>query len=87
MDFVRGEVVCSRAGHDKGSFFTIVRIENGFAYIADGRGRSVLDPKKKNLLHLAQTKTVLSEQILRDDSTVRRALKGFMNSPETLTGR
>ena len=59
MQFVKGMIVRSKAGHDKGKFFAVVRIENGFAYLSDGKGRSLEFPKKKNLIHLAPTKTVL----------------------------
>ena len=32
-----GMVVKSMAGHDSGSYYAVMRVENGFAYIADGK--------------------------------------------------
>lgn len=43
------------AGHDSGSYYAVIRAENGFAYIADGKLRKVEKPKKKNPLHLQKT--------------------------------
>ena len=50
-----GMVVKSMAGHDSGSYYAVIRAENGFAYIADGKLRKVEKPKKKNPLHLQKT--------------------------------
>ena len=36
-----GMVVKSMAGHDSGSYYAVMRVENGFAYIADGKLRKV----------------------------------------------
>lgn len=52
---VAGMVVKSMAGHDSGSYYAVIRAENGFAYIADGKLRKVEKPKKKNPLHLQKT--------------------------------
>ncbi len=77
MRFRRGTVAASKAGHDKGSFFAVVRIEDDLAYIADGKGRRLSDPKRKKLIHLAFTDTVLSEQIMNDDSKLSEAIDSF----------
>ena len=50
-----GMVVKSMAGHDSGSYYAVIRAENGFAYIADGKLRKVEKSKKKNPLHLQKT--------------------------------
>ena len=54
-----GMVVKSMAGHDSGSYYAVIRVENGFAYIADGKLRKVESPKKKNPLHLQKTLTTV----------------------------
>ncbi len=77
MRFQRGTVVASKAGHDKGSFFAVVRVENDMAYIADGKGRSISEPKRKKLIHLAFTDTVLDEQVMNDDSKLSEAIDRF----------
>ena len=77
MQLVKGMVVRSKAGHDKGKFFVVVKVEKGLAYIADGIERKALAPKKKNPLHLAGTSTVLNEQSLLTDSKICEIIAEF----------
>ena len=62
MDITAGTVVIAKAGRDKGGCFVVMRFENGFAYIADGKRRKVEAPKKKNPLHLQMTRRILDVQ-------------------------
>ena len=64
MQFVKGMVVRSKAGHDKVQFFVVSDIRDNYIYIIDGKYKTALNPKKKNPLHLAPTSTVLNEQSL-----------------------
>ena len=80
-DMKPSDIVQSLAGHDKGSLFFILRMEDGFAWVADGRLRSCTKPKRKNVRHLAYRATGVSpvaERIARGesvaDSEVRKAL-------------
>ena len=77
MNFKRGTVVRTKAGHDKGSFFAVIRIEKDMAYIADGNVRKLSSPKPKKLIHLAFTRTVLDEQTMNDDTKIRLELAPF----------
>jgi len=48
-----GRLVCSVQGRDSGRFYLIVGIENQTGvWVADGEGRKVEKPKKKNVKHL-----------------------------------
>ncbi|MCM1268720.1 MAG: KOW domain-containing RNA-binding protein [Bacteroidales bacterium] len=47
-----GLLATSKAGHDKDSVYVILREEGEYAYIADGEGRTVQKPKRKNKKHL-----------------------------------
>jgi ribosomal protein L14E/L6E/L27E len=63
----------SSAGHDKGSWYVIVRQESGFVWIADGRRRKLQFPKKKNIQHIERTrKTTVLENYT--DKSLREAL-------------
>ena len=44
-----GNVAISKAGHDKGSRYLIIKIEKDFAYLVDGKLRKLDKPKKKNI--------------------------------------
>ena len=51
MEVQRGQIMRSLAGHDKGDFQAVVKLEGSFAYMADGKRRKLEDPKKKKLKH------------------------------------
>ena len=71
-----GAVVKAKAGRDKEGFFVVVKADERFVYIADGRRRKVQSPKKKNPLHLAVTNTVLSDS-MDTNRKIRDALRVF----------
>ena len=53
-------VAKSASGHDKGSWYAIIREEAGFVYIADGRRRKIGSPKKKNIKHVEITRKTIT---------------------------
>ena len=75
MDITVGTLVYSKAGHDKQNMFLVLKLENGYAYIADGDMRKAEKPKKKKLIHLQKTNYVyenISENI--EDFEIRRII-------------
>lgn len=55
-----GEIVYSKAGRDKKSYYVIVEIVGeGFVKIADGRVRKISNPKLKNVKHVKKIGVVL----------------------------
>lgn len=77
MEVQRGQIMRSLAGHDKGDFQVVIKLDGLFAYMADGKRRKLEDPKKKKLKHLAPTGTVLSEKSLSTNRQIRIALTEF----------
>ena len=77
MQFEKGMVVRSKKGHDKGKFFVIAGLDGGTALLIDSAGRTAQAPKRKNLVHLAPTKTVLDEKTLESDGEIRKILAAF----------
>ena len=75
MEVQRGQIMRSLAGHDKGVFQTVLKVEGVFAYMADGKRRTLENPKKKKLMHLAPTGTVLGEESLATNRQIRTALR------------
>ena len=47
-----GDVVYSKNGRDKETYFVVMSIENEYAYISNGSSRKSDKPKKKKLKHL-----------------------------------
>ena len=77
-EYVRGLVVRARAGHDKGDFLAVLETGDGWAIIADGKRRPLTKPKRKKLIHLAPTGTVLSEEQMETNRKLRNALRSFI---------
>ena len=55
-----GRAVLSMAGRDAGRQFVTLRVEENFAYIADGDLRKVEKPKKKKRMHLRALPEIFS---------------------------
>ncbi|MCL2857751.1 MAG: KOW domain-containing RNA-binding protein [Oscillospiraceae bacterium] len=75
--FEVGSVVWATAGRDKHRFYAAVKLGQDEVFIADGKRRKLESPKRKNILHLRPTKTVLEGTALRTDKQLRLALAPF----------
>jgi len=47
MEILKSNIVSSLAGRDKGKYFFVLKIEENFALLADGKGRKLEKPKRK----------------------------------------
>ncbi|MBR5579389.1 MAG: hypothetical protein IKW28_10405 [Lachnospiraceae bacterium] len=82
-----GYLATSKAGHDKGKVFVIIAEENEYLWIADGKARTVLHPKKKKKKHVQIIKVLEDDHViqsLKDGKTVkeediRRIIKLYLN--------
>ena len=72
MKIVKGSVVRSRAGHDKGDFFVVLDLDSEYAIICDGKHRPLEKTKKKKFKHLFATNTVLSEDTFETNRKIRK---------------
>ena len=77
MQFEKGMVVRSKQGRDKGRFYAVCGFEGAMALCADGCRRTQAEPKLKNPIHLAPSKTVLPGEVMSSDSEIRKALSEF----------
>lgn len=55
MNLLQGSVVKSIAGHDKNCYFIVVKVEEGYVNIADGKERKLEKPKRKSIKHILVT--------------------------------
>jgi ribosomal protein L14E/L6E/L27E len=79
MKFVTGMIVRSKKGHDKGRFYVVLSAADRIMYLCDAEKYTREQPKKKNPLHLAPTKTVLDLQSPDADSVIRQTLRAFQS--------
>ena len=76
-----GSVCVSTAGHDEGSLLVVVAgLDRDHVYVADGKARKLIAPKKKKMRHLSMI-TRFSEQDVKalregacNDSFLRKAI-------------
>ena len=57
--FTAGQVVRSKAGHDRGRYHIVLSDDEEYALIVDGRGRTLQSPKRKKIKHLQRTNEVI----------------------------
>lgn len=84
-----GQIVFNKAGRDKGDAFIVTKVQEPYAYIANGKGRTIVKPKKKKIIHLQLTNTIcydINEKILSEsyilDADIRKALKKYYQDRE-----
>lgn len=65
MDFVKGQLVRSKAGRDKTRTYAVLDVEGEILALADGSHRTVANPKRKKSRHVAPTATVLGNELLK----------------------
>lgn len=58
-----GHFATAKAGHDAGRLYVIVREEDGYVYLCDGRLRLIAEPKRKNRKHIQIMKRTVDEDI------------------------
>ena len=52
MELVRGDIVRSIAGHDRGSLLLVTEVQEDRVLVVDGTYRKLENPKQKNRKHL-----------------------------------
>lgn len=76
--YKKGNLAKSLAGRDRDQIFVIVKEEGQYVYVADGRGRLLEKPKRKNKKHIQPI--CCSRELMPDiknDEAVKRVIKLF----------
>lgn len=77
MDFVKGQLVRSKAGRDKTRTFAVMAVEGQMLFLADGSLRKLDRPKAKKTRHVAPTATVLQGESLVNDKQLSEAIRVY----------
>lgn len=86
-----GALVQSIAGHDAGDFFLVVRQEDNFVWVCNGKQRKANHCKQKNLKHITETGLVCDwvethpEQI--NNTSVKKAIKEMLRDSQMANRR
>jgi len=67
----RGMMAWSLAGHDRGKLYVIVRADEEYAWLCDGRLRPLENPKKKKWKHIQVMKQIPEELKTSDWKSIR----------------
>ncbi|MDO4314028.1 MAG: KOW domain-containing RNA-binding protein [Eubacteriales bacterium] len=76
-----GMLARSKAGHDAGRVYVIMDIDDAYVYLADGRIRTLENPKKKKIRHIQLINRVYDVASV-NDAQIRRILKEFNKEEE-----
>lgn len=90
LAMTQGQVVFSKAGHDKGSAFVVMKIQDEYLYLADGRLRTLDKPKKKKLKHVQPTNYIAdltTDGRALQDADIRKQLKLYMDAEKSSNSR
>lgn len=87
MQVKSGMIVYSNYGHDKDRFYVILKVENGFVFIIDGKNRTFGKPKKKNVKHISLTKNCLDLNLLDTDKKIRQSLWKYNYGDDSVTNQ
>ena len=74
---MKGRIVCSKAGRDKGRFMAVLETDGNFVYVCDGKERPIERPKRKNIKHIALTNSSLDKTQFNSNRSLRNALKSY----------
>ena len=74
-----GMIVLAKAGRDAGRYYVVTGLEGAELMLADGKRRTLQNPKRKNPLHVQATAQTLPLAGLTDKA-LRKAL-GPLNEP------
>lgn len=74
MTVEAGMAARSLAGHDKGQWYLILRVEGSAVWLIDGKTRTKERPKKKNIRHI-QPARMQADVEQMDNGAVVAALK------------
>ena len=86
-----GDVVASKNGRFRGEFFVVLRVDEDYALIVNGKQRKITNPKKKKIKHLELNlghSDHISEKLLNGEKVtnneVRITLGGYPMKQEVI---
>lgn len=89
MSIIQGNVVMATAGKEKGNLYIVLKVDEKFCYLVDGKRLKIAKPKKKSLKHVyIASKTSFSQDKLESseekiNAEIRKFLKERKNYVET----
>lgn len=80
--FEVGMLAFSKAGHDNGDLYVIIKVDKEYVYLANGKNHSFEKPKRKNVKHIQIIKYIeksihekLKENSKIQNEDIKRVIK------------
>ncbi len=86
MNIFQGDVVRAIAGKEKNGLFVVLKIEENFCFLVDGKRLKLIKPKKKSLKHV-QKASKESFDVIKLQSgqeNVNAEIRKFLKEKESL---
>jgi len=77
-----GQIVCSKAGRDKGYFMVVVAEDSDYVYLCDGKERPLERPKRKIPKHLSICDKRLETECFKTNKLLRKFLAIYRDEEE-----
>ena len=78
LEFMIADVVRSTAGHDAGKLFYVIGTDDGYLLLANGKDRSLEQPKRKKRKHaqkVLRSETRVAEKLRNGDKVLNSELR------------
>ena len=92
-EYVVGQLVFSKSGHDKGELFIVMDIKDEYLYLADGKVRKIEKPKKKKVKHVQKVNYVvdgikekIQEESKLNNADLRKAVNQYLEASSKQRG-
>ena len=72
--FERGDAVISAAGRDKNEYLAVTAADEKTVFVCNGKDRPLDNPKRKNPKHVVPVGARLTEEEMRSNKSLRKAL-------------
>jgi len=80
MNIVQGDVVLALAGKEKNQIFVVLKTDNKFVWLVDGKRLKLTKPKKKSLKHVQKASKIGfdCEELKSGQEKVNASIRKFL---------
>lgn len=80
MNIVQGDVVVATAGKEKNQIFVVLKTDDRFVWLVDGKRLKLSKPKKKSLKHVQKASKIGfdSEKLKSGQENVNSSIRKFL---------
>ena len=80
MNLQIGDVIVSKAGKDKDSYFCVVDLKDSYCFLRDGKIHKLEKPKRKKIKHVRKSPYRVQSEALQVNKHLKKAIDGLTNS-------